>query len=131
MSLLVYLPSYLFNIDSFNLLDVTEIWLQESYSDSPDVLSHGGLHWTYTPRPSGQKDSGVGFILPALNTFKILPTPLFLSLHSFETTYSHLFSISYKYCRDLLACTHTFLMTSLPGNSTFSHLYPSTLGHSW
>ena len=82
----------LFITNSFNLLAITETWLQDSDSPSPAALSHGGLVWTHSPRPSGRKGGGVGILLSPQSTFQVLHPPPSLSLSSFEAHCIRLFS---------------------------------------
>ncbi|CAI9620863.1 unnamed protein product, partial [Staurois parvus] len=69
-----------------------ETWLQAADSASPAALSYGVLIWTHSPKPSGRKGDGVGFLLSPLSTFQVLPNPPSLSFSSFETHCIRLFS---------------------------------------
>ncbi|KAM5145518.1 uncharacterized protein ACMZJ9_012859 [Mantella aurantiaca] len=82
----------LFISNSLNLLAITETWIQDSDTASSAALCHGGLHWTHSPRSSGQKGGGVGILLSPQSRFQILPSPPSLSLPSFESHCIRLFS---------------------------------------
>ncbi|KAM4807896.1 uncharacterized protein WCC33_000867 [Rhinophrynus dorsalis] len=82
----------LFISHSLNLLAITETWLTSSDTASTAALSHGGLHFTHTPRPGNSKGGGVGILLSPNHTFQIIPTVPSLSFPTFEAHTIRLFS---------------------------------------
>ncbi|XP_053576277.1 uncharacterized protein LOC128665981 [Bombina bombina] len=82
----------LFSSCSLNLLALTETWLSPLDTASTAALSHGGLHFSHTPRSGNRQGGGVGILLSSRCTFQQIHPISSLTFPSFETHMIRLFS---------------------------------------
>ncbi|CAJ0931603.1 unnamed protein product [Ranitomeya imitator] len=87
---LPFLHNY-FLKNSLNLLALTETWIQDSDTVSPAAITHGGLQFSHSPRPTNRPGGGVGILLSPQCTFQVIPSVPSLSFPSFEVHTIRLF----------------------------------------